>query len=150
MSELFPFWITAQKEACKPVRWYGWQVLFGRKKIILKKSKSFICTRLLSLDLSQGRTTSSASLSTCIPGQVNPMLTWGLWPTATSTKSSEKMFWRCLTCILSLQTTSGTTWKSPSTSEMWVYKRHPRLRVNMWILVHEDSLNTSEILESLQ
>lgn len=66
--------------------------------------------------------TSLVSRSTCTPDQVNPTRMWGLWPTVTSTKSLEKTFWRFSICILSLQNISGTTWRSPSTSGMWVSK----------------------------
>lgn len=64
--------------------------------------------------------TSLVSPSTCIPDLVNPMLMSELSLTATSIKFLEKMFWKCWTCIQSLQIPSGIIWKSPSTSEMWV------------------------------
>lgn len=44
------------------------------------------------------------------------------------------MSWRFSTCILSLQIISGTTWKSPSTSEMWVCKCRLTGETEFWYI----------------
>lgn len=67
--------------------------------------------------LSQVRTTSSASPSTCTPNPVTATPMSGPSPTATCTESRSTTSWMCWRCIRPSPRASGRTWRSPSTSE---------------------------------